>query len=103
MSHSIDKLPDLIAEATVLAIEEHLETLRMENSPESDRLSSEGKPLPNPNYLKIKAMKNKAASDLMRIMATVEPDALKGRRRDRLEEVLKRVKAWQSPAPATKQ
>lgn len=100
---SFDKLPDLIAEATVLAIQEHLETLRMENDADSDRMTEDGKPLPNPNYLKIKAMKNKAASDLLRIMSTIEPDALKGRRRDRLEEVLKRVKAWEAPASATKQ
>ena len=97
-----DYVPDLMAKAMGLAIKEHLETLEMENDPNSEHTTEDGKPLPNPNYLKIKAMKNKAASDLLRIMSTIEPDALKGRRRDRLEEVLKRVKGWEAPT-VTKQ
>lgn len=94
VAYDIDNLPALLGEATLLAVQEHLETLRMDN-PEDVGVADDGRtPIPNPNYIKIKAMKNRAASDLLAIMARVDSDALKGRRTDRTMEVIKRIKNW---------
>lgn len=94
MTSDIDNLPTLLGEATLLAVQEHLDTLKMEN-PEDVGMAEDGRtPIPNPNYIKIKGMKNRAASDLLAIMARVDSDALKGRRTDRTMEVIKRIKNW---------
>lgn len=101
MTSDIDNLPTLLGEATLLAVQEHLDTLRMEN-PETITIPPKGKPeepcdeVPNPNYIKIKGMKNRAASDLLAIMARVDSDALKGRRTDRTFAIIQRIKNWQN-------
>jgi hypothetical protein len=77
-----DTIANLLTEGTQLALEEHLETLRMDNPPEGE------------NYIKIKAMKSKAASDILAIRARVDSQSLKGRNLDRLGSVLKQVREW---------
>lgn len=101
-----DNLADLLGEATILALHEHLETLKMEN-PEEVKVPIADKPgqfddVPNPLYIKIKVMKNKAASDILAIMSRVDGQSLKGRRTDRTQKVLDSVRSWK-PSAETKQ
>lgn len=96
MSAKEEKLSTDLGEAAELAIAEHLETLKMEN-PEEIGLDDKQKPIPNPNYIKIKAFKNRAASDILAIMSRVDPQSMKGRKTDRTLKVLERVMSWKGP------
>lgn len=97
-----DDLPNLLGDATLLAVKEHLETLRMDN-PEDVGADPDGEAVPNKNYIKIKAMKNRAASDILSIMAKVDSNALKGRRTDRTQVVLRRILEWDKEEAPVKQ
>lgn len=100
MSARDEKLSTDFGEAAQLAIEEHLSTLKLGlPAQDVDVVSKQGEvvSVPNPLWIKIKTLKNRAASDVLRIMQAIDPDSMKVRRVDRLETILKRVAAWSGP------
>ena len=84
-----DENARLLNEAVSLAIGEHLDTLKMANE-------SYG----NPNFIKIKQMKAKAASDIMALQGRVDPDRLKGRDRSKAQDLLDKIENWKSTGNA---
>ena len=93
-----EKLSSDLGEAADLAVAEHLDTLKMK-LPEQEL--SDG--TPNPLFVKVKAFKNRAASDILAIMSRVDPQSMKGRKTDRTKMVLDRIMGWSSDKPQTKQ
>jgi hypothetical protein len=87
MPSQFDKIAELLARGTELALEECIRTLEMEN-PET--LNGD----PHPNYIKIKALKSKAASDILGIRTRVDGASMKGRNYDRTAAVLKVVNEY---------
>lgn len=79
----------LLNEAVKLALEEHLDTLRMENNPYG-----------NPQYIKIKQMKAKAASDIMSLQGRIDPERLKGRDRSKAQQLAEKIETWRNSGSA---
>lgn len=97
MTSRDEKLSTNLGEAAELAIAEHLATLKMDNpeqidveNPETHVVEKED----NPTWLKVKTLKTKAASDILRVMTAVDPQSMKGRKTDRTWEMLRKVTDW---------
>jgi hypothetical protein len=93
-----EKLSTDLGEAADLAVQEHLSTLRLDmpaqeidaTSPTTGEVMS----IPNPLWVKMKAFKNKAASDILNIVSRVDPQSMKGRKTDRTRQILDRIHSW---------
>lgn len=96
-----EKLSTDLADAAELAIQEHLSTLRLDMPIQevdaADPTTGEVRKIPNPLWVKMKAFKNRAASDVLNIVSRVDPQSMKGRRTDRTKAILDRIAQW-SPA-----
>lgn len=98
MSAKEEKLSTDLGEAADLAIAEHLSTLKMD-TPEQELADG----TPNPLFVKVKAFKNRAASDILAIMSRVDPQSMKGRRTDRTKMVLDKIMGWDGRQKGTTQ
>lgn len=88
----------------MLAIAEHLDTLKMDVPPQDvEIVSKDGEVVstPNPLWIKVKTLKNRAASDVLNIMRNVDPQAMKGRKTDRLQSLIHGITAWKQPGGQT--
>lgn len=105
MSEKEEKLSTDLGEAAELAIAEHLKMLKMAAPPQDIEMqhpqTGELATVPNPLWIKVMALKNRAASDVLNIMRSVDPQSMKGRKTDRTRKILDRVMGWEGPKENT--